>query len=147
MCMLPLFALLCRMAELTPFLPPFFHPPEIFSFWGTSIAITPSGIREVLPIPAGRKYSTGSSLLTSFPSTTLTYVPSSIAALAVAPPLTFPLLPTLSPFPAPGRCFWTWVLITYQFSCLSLSLRFFAPTSVALPSIFQKLTGMTLRCV
>ena len=30
-----------RMAEPTPSLPPFFSPPEISSFWGTSIAITP----------------------------------------------------------------------------------------------------------
>ena len=29
------------MAELTPFLLPFFPSPEISSFWGTSIAITP----------------------------------------------------------------------------------------------------------
>ena len=31
-----------RMAELIPSLPPVFPPPEISSFWGTSIAITPS---------------------------------------------------------------------------------------------------------
>ena len=37
------------MAEPTPFLPPFFLPPEISSFWGTSIAIAPSGTQEVLP--------------------------------------------------------------------------------------------------
>ena len=61
MCTPPLFAPPRRMAELTPFLLPFFLPPEISSFWGTSIAITPSGTQEVLPIPAGRKYSTGSS--------------------------------------------------------------------------------------
>ena len=45
----PLFALLRRMAEPTPFLTPFFPPPEISSFWGTSTAITPSGTQEVLP--------------------------------------------------------------------------------------------------
>ena len=44
----PLFALLQRMAEPTPFLPPFFSPQEISSFWGTSITITLSGTREVL---------------------------------------------------------------------------------------------------
>ena len=47
--------------------------PKISSFWGTSIAITPSGTQEVLLIPAGRKYLTGSSLLTSSPSMTLTH--------------------------------------------------------------------------
>ena len=71
----PLFALPRRIAEPIPFLPPF-PPPEISSFCGTSIAITPYGTQEVLPTPMGRKYSTGSSLLTSSP-------PFSIAPLAV----------------------------------------------------------------
>ena len=44
------------MAEPIASLPQFFPPPEIFSFLGTSIAITPSGTQEVLPTPAGRKY-------------------------------------------------------------------------------------------
>ena len=132
------------MAEPIPSLPQFFPPPEISSFWGTSIAITPSGTQEVLPTPAGRKYSTGSSLLTSSPSMTLTHPLFSIAPLAVAPLLTSPLLPLLLPLIAPGRCFRTWVLTTYQFFYLSLSLRSFAPTSVLLPSIFRKLAGMAL---
>ena len=79
----PLFTPPRRMAEPTPFLDPFFPSPEIFLFWGTSIAITPSGTQEVLPIPAGRKYLTGSSLLTSSPSMTLTHPPLSIAPLAL----------------------------------------------------------------
>ena len=54
----PLFAPLRRMTELNPFLSPFFPHPEISSFWGTSIAITPSGAQEILPTPAERKYST-----------------------------------------------------------------------------------------
>ena len=41
MCMPSLFAPLQRIVEQTPFLPPFFPPPEISSFWGTSIAVTP----------------------------------------------------------------------------------------------------------
>ena len=69
----PLFAPPQRMAEQIPSLPQFFSPPEISSFWGTSIAITPSGTQEVLPTPAGRKDSTGSSLLTSSLSMTLTH--------------------------------------------------------------------------
>ena len=116
-----------------------FHPPEISSFWGTSIAITPSGTQEVLPTSAGRKYSTGSSPLTSSPSMTLTHPPFSIAPL-----LTSPLLPLLLPFLAPGRCYRTLVLTTYLFFYLSLSLRSFAPTSVPLPSIFRKLAEMAL---
>ena len=84
----------------------------------------PSGIQEVLPIPVGRKYSTGSSLLTSSPSMILTHPPFSIAPLAVAPLLTSPLHPPLLPFPAPGRCFRTWALTTYQFFYPSLSLSY-----------------------
>ena len=132
------------MAEPIPSLPPFFPPPEISSFWGTSIAITLFGTQEVRPTPAGRKYLTGSSLLTSSPSMTLTHPLFSITPLAVAPLLTSPLLLLLLLFPAPRRCFRTWVLTIYQFFDLSLSLLSFAPTSVPLPSIFRKLAGMAL---
>ena len=136
-----LFAPPQRMAEPIPFLFPSLPPPEISSFWGTSIAIAPSGIQQVLLTPVGRKYSTGSSPLTSSLSMTLTHPPFSIAPLEVAPPLTSSLLPPLLPFLAPGWCFRTWVLTTYQFFDLSLSLRSFAPTSLPLPSIFRKLLG------
>ena len=78
------------------------------------------------------------------PLMTLAHPPFSIASLAVAPLLTSPLLPLLLLFPAPGRCYRTWVLTIYQFFYLSLSLLSFAPTSVPLPSIFRKLAGMTL---
>ena len=132
------------MAEPIPSFPQFFPPPEISSFWGTSFAITPSGTQEVLPTPAGRKYSTGSSLLTSSFPMILTHPLFSIAPLAVAPLLTSPLLLLLSPFLAPGRCFRTCVLTIYQFFHPSLSLRSIAPTSVPLPSIFRKLAGMAL---
>ena len=73
------------------------------------------------------------------PSMTLTHPPFSIAPL-----LTSPLLLLLLLFLAPGRCFRTWVLTTYQFFYLSLFLRSFTPTSVPLPSIFRKLAGMAL---
>ena len=53
--------------------------------------------------PAGRKYSTGSFLLTSSPSMTLTHLLFSIAPLAVAPPLTSLLPPPFLLFPAPGE--------------------------------------------
>ena len=132
------------MAEPIPSLPPFFPPPEISSFWGTSIAITPFGTQKVFSTPVGRKYLTGSSLLTSSPLVTLTHPPFSIAPLAVAPLLTSPLPPLFLPFLAHGRCYRFLVLTTYQFFCLSLSLRSFAPTSTPLPSIFRKLAGMGL---
>ena len=45
MFMLPLSPLLQQITEPTPFLPPFFPPPEISSFWGTSITITPLGLK------------------------------------------------------------------------------------------------------
>ena len=47
-------------------------------------------------------------------------------------------------FLASGRCFSTWILITYQFCKPSLFLLSFAPTNVPLPSIFNKLVEMTL---
>ena len=100
--------------------------------------------KEVIQTPAGRKYSTGSSLMTSSPSMTLTHPPFSIAPLAVALPLTSPLLPLLLPFFALLRCFRTWVLTTYQFFYLSLSLLPIAPTSVPLLSIFREPAGMAL---
>ena len=50
----------------------------------------------------------------------------------------------LLPFLAPGWYFRTWVLTTYQFFNLSLSLRTFTPTSFPLPSTFRKLAGMIL---
>ena len=103
----------------------------------------PSGTQKVLPTPVGRKYSNSSCPLTSSPSMTLTYPPLYIAPLAVASSLTFPLLPLLSPFLALGRCFMTWVLITYQFYSPFLFLWSFTPTNVSLPSIFRKLVGMT----
>ena len=110
MCTPPLFALPQRMAEPTPFLP----PPEIFSFWGTSIAITPSGTQESLPTPAEKKYSTGSSP----PQWPWHTHPS---PLLLSWHLLFPL------FLAPGRCYRTLVLTIYQFFYLSLSLRSCAP--------------------
>ena len=45
---------------------------------------------------------------------------------------------------ASGRCFRTWVLVTYQFNKPSLFLRSFASTNAPLPLIFGKLVGMSL---
>ena len=132
MCTLPLLAPLQQMAELTPFSP---------SIWGTSIAIILGDFNCHHPLWDSRGTPdprTGSSPLTSFPSMTLTHPPFSIAPLAVAPLLASPLLPPLLPILAPGRCFRTWVLTTYQFFYLSLSSRSFVPTSVLLPSTFRK---------
>ena len=72
--MLLVFALLRRIAEPIPFLPPSFTSPEIFLSLEASIAITPSGAQKVVPTPVGRKYSIGSSLLFSFLSIILTYL-------------------------------------------------------------------------
>ena len=140
----PLFTPSQRMAEPIPSLPPFFPLLEISLFWGTSIAITLFGTQESLPTPAGKKYLTGLSLLTSSPSMTLTHTHFSIASLAVAPLLTSPLLPLLLLFLTPGRCYRTWVLTTYQFFYLSISLRSLASTSAPHPSIFRKLAEMAL---
>ena len=59
-----------------------------------------------------------------------------------SPDISFP--PSSLALSAPGRCFRTWVLTTYQFFYLSLSLRSFTPTSAPLPSIFRKLALMGL---
>ena len=69
-------------------------------------------------------YSIGSFPLTSSPSMSLTYLLFSIAPLAVAPPLTSPLLSPLSPYLAPGKCFKTWSPITYQLYLPSLFVVF-----------------------
>ena len=111
MFMLPLFALPWKITKSTLFLP----SPEISSLWGTLTAIILSGTQEVLSTFVGRKYSIRSSLLTSFCPMTLTHLLFSIAPLAVASLLTSPLLPPLLPHLAPGKCFRTWALITYQF--------------------------------
>ena len=113
------------------FFPPPFFPPKISSFWWTLV-----GTQKVLLILVGRKYSIGSSPLTSFFSMTLTRL-----LFSMAPLLASPLLP---PIFAPEKCFRTWLLITYQFYLLSFFLRSFALTNVPLPSIFRKLVGMAL---
>ena len=65
MFMLPLSPLLRRITEPTSFLPPFFSPPEISSFWGNSTAIAFSRTQKVLPTPVRRRYLIGSSPMTS----------------------------------------------------------------------------------
>ena len=130
------------MAEPTPFLPPSFPPPEISSFLGTSNAIITSGTQEVPPTSVGKKYLTGSSPLTSSPSMTLTHPPFSIAPLAVALPLTSPLLHPLLLFLAPWRCYRIWVLTIYQFFYLFLSLSSLSPQQL---SPFLQFSESSLR--
>ena len=86
MFMLPLFALLQRIAEPTPFL----LPPEISSFWGTSIAITPFGTQSDPREKEVFHWAISSEFL---PSMTLPY-----PLFSIAPLLTYPLLPLLLPF-------------------------------------------------
>ena len=64
------------------------------SFWRASIVITPSETQKVLSSSVESKYSVGLSSLTSSPSMILTYLLFSIAPLAVAPSLTYLLLPS-----------------------------------------------------
>ena len=74
------------------------------------------------------------------PLMALTHPPFSIAPL-----LTSPLLPLLSLFLAPGRCFRTWILTIYQFFYPSLSLSGLSPQRTSpFPSSFRKLAGMAL---
>ena len=51
MCTSHVFALLQRTAESTLLLPPFFPSPEISSFWGALIAITPLGLKRYFRHP------------------------------------------------------------------------------------------------
>ena len=71
------------------------------------------------------------------PSMTLTHPPFSIASLAVAPLLTSPLLLLLLLFPAPGRCFKTWVL-AFTNSSFRPSLSVFRPNERPPSFNFQK---------
>ena len=92
-----MYALLRRMAGLTPFLPPFFPSPEISSFLRTSITITSFGIQKVLSTPVGKKYLIGSPLL-----------PRSSGSRS-SPDISFALSFSL----VSGRCFRTYVLTTF----------------------------------
>ena len=133
------------MAELTLFLPPFFPPPEIPSFWGTSIAITPSGTQKVLLTLVGEVFDwvISSDFLPLNDLDILTLLHRSSGSRS-SPDISF----TLSSLAL--SCSWevlqdlgsdhlpivlsVSVLITYQFFylSLSLSLQSFAPTSIAL---------------
>ena len=137
----PLFAPPQRMAEPISSLPPFFLLPEISLFWGTSIAITPSGTQELFPTLARRKHLTGFSPLTSSPSMTLTYTTSS--GSRSSPDIFF------APFSLALYCS---VEVLHDLGSdhlpillsIPLSLRSFAPMSAPLPSLFRKLAGMGL---
>ena len=58
--MLPLFALLRRVAEPNPIVPSLLPLPHISSICGTSNTINLSGTQKILSIPVVRRYSTGS---------------------------------------------------------------------------------------
>ena len=120
MFMLCLFALLRWIVEHTPF--PLQSPPS----------------RNLTHV--GRKYSIGSSPLTSFPSMILTYLLFSISPLAVAP--------LLESFCSLLSCSWE-VLQDLGSDHLPILLKttlssFFHLNENPLPSIFRKLVGMTL---
>ena len=134
---LPPFALLRRMTESTPFFPSSFPPPEISSFWRTSIVMTHSETQKVLPTPSGRKYSIGSSLLTS----------------AINDPDISTLLHrsffdiSIAPSSLALSCFWE-VLQDLGFDhlpiFLTVPLSDLCANECPHPSIFKKLAGMIL---
>ena len=99
----PLFALFRRIAEHTPFLPPSFLYPGIFSFWGILITITPLKLKRYFRSRDEKVLN----WIIFFPSITLTYLCFSTAPRAVAPPLTSPLPRPFSPILVHGRCFRT----------------------------------------
>ena len=117
MFMLPPFALFREIAEPTPFLY-IFLSLEICSFWGTVTTMIPSGAQKVLLTLVTRNYSIGSSPLFN-DSDIPTFLHRSSPDISFAPSSL-----------APGRCFRTWALITYQFYKPSFFLRSFASTNV-----------------
>ena len=131
------------MAEPIPFHPPFFPPPEISSFWETSTAIHPLWYSRDTSNPLQEVFDwvISSDLLPLNDPDIPTLLHHSSGSCS-SPDISFPL--SLSPSLAPGRCFRTWVLTTYQFFYLSLSPRSFTSTSILLPSTFRKLAEMTL---
>ena len=135
MFMLPPFALR-QIAELTPFLPPLFPSPNISSFWGTSIAITPSETQKVIPTPRGEEafnWVISNLLLLNNPNiSTLLHRSSGSPS---SPNISFvtscwEVLPKLGLDHLP-------ILLTIPVLWSS------APTNVPLSSIFRKLVGMT----
>ena len=132
------------MAELTPFFPPFFLPPEISSFWGTSIAITRFATQEAIAIPLARKYSIGSSLLTSTPINN----PDIPTLIQPSSGSRYTLDNSFAPSSLSLSCSWEMLQdlgSDHLAIILSvLSLCSFAPTSVPHLSFFRKLAKMTL---
>ena len=112
-----------------------FPPREIYSFWGLQLPSPPLGLKSYFRPPGEEVFNwvISSDLLPLNDPDTPTLLHRSSSDISFAPSSL-----------APGRCFRTWVLTTYQFFCLSLSLRPFAPTSVLLPSTFRKLAETTL---
>ena len=114
MFMLPLFALLQRVAEPTHFSLHFFLLQKLLNSGGFSLPSPPLELKRHFCVdPVGKNCSILSFPLTSFLSMTLTPRLFSIVPLVVAPPLKFPYIPHQFSFLASGRCFRTWALITY----------------------------------
>ena len=108
MFMLPLFALLQRIAELTPFLPPPFPPPEISSSWGL----------QLLPPPLGLKRYTAEEVFEQVITSDLFHLNDDIPTLfhrSSGSHSSFDISFVPSS-PAPGRCLRTWALIAETLS-------------------------------
>ena len=139
----PLFPLPRWMAEPIPSLPPFFPPPEIFSFWGTTIAITSTRTQEVLPTPLGEVFDwvISSDLLSLNDPDTPTLLHHSSGTRS-SPDISF------APSSLALSCCWE-VLQNLGSDhlpillCIPLSPTYH-PNKPPLPSIFRKLAGMAL---
>ena len=134
--MLSIFARLRRITEPT-FSSLFFLPPEISSFSGTSIAITPHCDSKGMSDLRGNKvfgFISSDLLLLNDPDTpTLLYRNS--------PDISFA---TSSLSLASKKCFRAWALIPYQFYYPSVYPLLRHKVRLPLPSIFRKLIGVTL---
>ena len=131
------------MAEPIPSLPPFFPPPEISSFWGTTIAITSTRTQEVLPTPLGEVFDwvISSDLLSLNDPDTPTLLHHSSGTRS-SPDISF------APSSLALSCCWE-VLQNLGSDHLPILLSVplsptYHPNKPPLPSIFRKLAGMAL---
>ena len=127
-----------------PSLPPFFPPPEISSFYGISIAITPSGTQEVLPTPGGGEvfdWVISSDFLPLNDPDTPTLLHRSSGSRS-CPDISF------APSSLALSCYWEVLQdlgLDHLPLLLSVSLSpVYRPNERPLPSTFRKLAGMAL---
>ena len=119
------------------FSPSIFSSSRNFLFWRSSIAITPSRTKKVLPTPEGRKHSIGSSPLTSSLSMINIFTLHHSSGSHSSPDISFSLALSCSwEVPQDLGSDHLLILLTVPLSLRSTS--YFSSTSVLHPSSFKK---------